>query len=53
VLYDLDATNPQLAATVAGGFNHWKRLPEPRRGLMQAALQRIAAMPGLSPWTVG
>ncbi len=45
----LDATNPQLAATVAGAFNLWKRFPEPRRGMMQAALQRIAAMPGLSP----
>ncbi|MEO8751452.1 MAG: DUF3458 domain-containing protein, partial [Casimicrobiaceae bacterium] len=45
----LDATNPQLGATVAGAFNLWKRFPEPRRGLMQAALQRIAAAPGLSP----
>jgi aminopeptidase N len=45
----LDATNPQLAATIAGAFNLWKRFPEPRRGLQQAALQRIAAMPGLSP----
>ena len=45
----LDATNPQLAATVAGAFALWKRFPEPRRGRMQAALQRIAAAPGLSP----
>ena len=45
----LDATNPQLASTIAGGFNLWKRFPEPRRGLMQAALQRIAGTPGLSP----
>ncbi len=45
----LDATNPQLAATIAGAFNLWKRYPEPRRGLMQAALQRIAGAPGLSP----
>jgi aminopeptidase N len=45
----LDASNPQLAATVAGAFNLWKRFPQPRRGLMQAALQRIAAAPGLSP----
>jgi aminopeptidase N len=45
----LDATNPQLAATVAGAFTLWKRFPEPRRGLMQAALQRLAVMPGLSP----
>jgi aminopeptidase N len=45
----LDATNPQLAATIASAFNLWKRFPEPRRGLQHAALQRIAAMPGLSP----
>jgi aminopeptidase N len=45
----LDGTNPQIAAVVAGAFNLWKRFPEPRRGLMEAALQRIAAAPGLSP----
>ncbi len=45
----LDGTNPQVAATIAGAFNLWKRFAEPRRGLMQAALQRIAAAPGLSP----
>jgi aminopeptidase N len=45
----LDPTNPHLASAVAGAFNLWKRLPEPRRGQMQAALQRIAAAPGLSP----
>jgi len=45
----LDATNPQLAATVAGAFNLWKRFAQPRRGLMQAALQRIAQGPSLSP----
>jgi aminopeptidase N len=45
----LDSTNPQLAAAIAGAFNLWKRFPEPRRGLMQAALQRIAIAPGLSP----
>ena len=45
----LDPTNPQLAAAIVGAFNLWKRFPEPRRGLMQAALQRIAAAQGLSP----
>jgi aminopeptidase N len=45
----LDPVNPQLAAAIAGAFNLWKRFPEPRRGLMQAALQRIATVPGLSP----
>ena len=45
----LDATNPQLAATVAGAFNLWKRFDATRRGAMEAALQRIALAPGLSP----
>ncbi len=45
----LDATNPQLAATVAGAFNLWKRFPPQRAADMQAALQRIAAAPALSP----
>ena len=45
----LDATNPQIAAAVASAFNLWKRFPQPRRGFMQAAMQRIAASPGLSP----
>ncbi len=45
----LDATNPQLAATVAGAFNLWRRFPPARAALMQAALQRVAAAPDLSP----
>ena len=45
----LDATNPQLAAAVASAYNLWMRFPQPRRGFMQASLQRIAAAPGLSP----
>jgi aminopeptidase N len=45
----LDPTNPQLAAAIASAFSLWKRFPEPRRGLMQASLQRIATAPGLSP----
>ena len=45
----LDPINPQLAAAIAGAFNLWKRFREPRRGMMQAALQRIATAPGLSP----
>jgi aminopeptidase N len=45
----LDATNPQLAATIAGAFNLWKRYAEPRRGSMQQCLQRIAKTPNLSP----
>jgi aminopeptidase N len=47
----IDAMNPQLAARIAGAFELWKRFSEPRRGLMQAELQRLAAAPGLSPDT--
>jgi len=45
----LDATNPQLAAMIAGAFSLWKRFPAPRRAKMEAALTRIARAPGLSP----
>jgi aminopeptidase N len=45
----LDPTNPQLAAAIAGAFNLWRRFDEVRREMMRAALQRIAAAPGLSP----
>jgi aminopeptidase N len=41
--------NPQLAARIAGAFELWKRFPQPRRALMQAALQRLATAPELSP----
>jgi aminopeptidase N len=44
----LDPANPQLASSVAGAFNLWKRFPPPRRALMQAALERVAGTPGLS-----
>jgi aminopeptidase N len=45
----LDATNPQLASAIAGAFNLWKRFAEPRRGMMERCLQRIARTPNLSP----
>jgi aminopeptidase N len=45
----LDATNPQLASTLAGAFSLWKRFDEPRRTLMQRSLQRIARTANLSP----
>jgi len=45
----LDGLNPQLAARVAGAFELWKRLPEPRRGRVAVELKRIAAAPALSP----
>ena len=45
----LDPTNPQLASTLAGAFNLWKRHAEPRRTLMRKNLQRIARTRSLSP----
>jgi aminopeptidase N len=45
----LDATNPQLASTIAGAFNLWKRFAEPRRAMMQRCLARIARAAKLSP----
>ena len=45
----LDKTNPQLASTIAGAFNLWKRFMTPRRALMEAALTRIARSSRLSP----
>jgi aminopeptidase N len=44
----IDALNPKVAARIASSFDMWKRFPQPRRGLMQAALQRLAAAPALS-----
>ena len=45
----LDTINPQLASTIAGAFNLWKRFAEPRRTQMQRSLERIARTRGLSP----
>jgi len=45
----LDLANPQLASSIAGAFNLWKRFPEPRRGQMRAALERVAKESTLSP----
>jgi aminopeptidase N len=45
----LDATNPQLASTIAGAFNLWQRFAEPRRAQMQRCLERIARSRNLSP----
>jgi hypothetical protein len=41
--------NPQLASTLAGACNLWKRHGEPRRTAMQKCLQRIARTRSLSP----
>jgi aminopeptidase N len=45
----LDPMNPQLASTLAGAFNLWRRHREPRRTAMQRCLQRIARTKNLSP----
>jgi aminopeptidase N len=47
-ILSLDKINPQLASTIAGAFNLWKRFLPPRRALMEAALKRVARA-GLSP----
>ena len=47
----LDRSNPQLAASIAGGFRLWKRFDAHRRALMRQALERIARSPDLSPDT--
>ncbi|HEX7328429.1 MAG TPA: aminopeptidase N [Casimicrobiaceae bacterium] len=47
----LDRSNPQLAASIAGGFRLWKRFDAHRRALMRKALLRIARTPDLSPDT--
>ena len=44
-----DRINPQLASTLAGAFNLWRRFAEPRRRLQHTALQQIAMATELSP----
>jgi len=48
-ILSLDEINPQLASTIAGAFNLWKRFLPPRRALMEAALRRVARAARLSP----
>ncbi|MCE7878884.1 MAG: DUF3458 domain-containing protein, partial [Betaproteobacteria bacterium PRO3] len=45
----IDPMNPQLAARLAGAFELWKRLPEPRRARAEIELRRISTAPALSP----
>jgi aminopeptidase N len=44
----LDAINPQVAARMVRYFERYKRFEPMRSTLMRAALERIAATPGLS-----
>jgi len=47
----LDAINPQVASRMVRNFERYKRYERGRRALMRSALEKIAAMPGLSPET--
>jgi aminopeptidase N len=47
----LDAINPQVASRMVRNFERYKRYEPGRRALMRAALERIAAAPGLSKET--
>lgn len=44
----LDAINPQVAARMVRNFERYKRYEPGRRALMRAALEQIAAAPGIS-----
>ena len=43
-----DKLNPQIAARLVTPFGRWRRFESQRSELMRQALERIAAMPGLS-----
>ncbi len=47
----LDAINPQIAARTVAVFNGWRRLEPLRQAQMRSELERLAAMPALSPDT--
>lgn len=44
----LDSLNPQVAARLARCVDQWRRFTPDRQSLMRAALERVAAKPGLS-----
>jgi len=45
---ELDAINPQIAASLARALDRWARLAEPLRSAAREALARVAAKPDLS-----
>jgi len=47
----LDKANPTTAARLVQPLGQWRRYDAARQGLMRAALERILAVPGLSPNT--
>ena len=48
---EIDGFNPQLASRLARALDRWRALAEPYRARARAAIERIAAQPGLSPDT--
>jgi len=49
VIRTLDSINPQVAARLTGAFESWRRYDPARQALMKAELEKIHAMPGISP----
>jgi len=48
-LIELDRLNPQIASRLARAFDRWRKYDEGRQRHARAALESIAAAPGLSP----
>jgi aminopeptidase N len=48
IVIQLDPANPQVAARIVGPLGQWRRMDAGRQTMMQAALNRIVALPGLS-----
>ncbi len=49
IVVALDPTNPQIAARLLTAMRSWRSLEDGRRGLAEAMLKRVAALPSLSP----
>ena len=49
IVRTLDAMNPQVAARLAGCFETWRRYDSGRQQMMQAELEAILRLPGMSP----
>ncbi len=48
VVMEMDGRNPQVAARLLGAFRTWRSMEPGRRAKAQEALQRVAAIQGLS-----
>jgi HAE1 family hydrophobic/amphiphilic exporter-1 len=49
VVMEMDSRNPQVAARLLAAFRTWRSMEPVRRAKAQAALERVAAVQGLSP----